>query len=321
MKSEPEEFFTDSYRGEGKFIKYLKMHWKKILVIITIIGGIISNQLIHPLFFPRVNKVTVEPLFIQLRDDNNKFYTVFKVNYHIDVPLFPLYKVFGTYFNLDAPGFKESTDFPKCNIFWLGTFYANQPYVDLPEKFKENWVNLDEINGKIQINLPLFFNVKSVEFSGYLAEETVLREQELTISNYYWWNYQCIDSSQPYAITRPEWQLLGYGEKLDSNTLFRFYEVRVKNLNNLEVRGYRITLRPYTNSRVCYDFYSVEKIMCGNNDCISIDLEPKETKKFLVLEIIKPEEIKDKNVKLNFTSETICFGAWKRYLELLSTSS
>ena len=82
-----------------------------------IITGFVSNEIVHPLFRPRVSELKTEPLFIHYIEPDYNIVT--KLTYTIDVPLLPRAWFFGSStFNLIAPErIKVNTQFKEDNPY------------------------------------------------------------------------------------------------------------------------------------------------------------------------------------------------------------
>jgi hypothetical protein len=291
--------------------------------------GILSNQLVQPLFEPRLNSFKVTPEYIQFRE-NDGYFTVFKVSYLIDAPLIPLNKNI----TLSIPGYHEDyVPLKPCNdIFIESSYFPFNPYIEITDDLLSARKNIDELKGKLTIKLATEpFMSKNVEFDLYLSEKTDLREQGLGLSNYYWWNDQCIDPTETYAITSPYDRLLGYGYVTytsGGNTTYALYERTIKNLNNLEVRGYLVNTDTDSFETICFDGIQLNTRTCKDDptkECISIDIEPKQTLKFLVMKPLKmqtydPYLQNEKPFELDGIGSVCSFG-WRKYLELTGSTN
>lgn len=222
--------------------------------------------------------------------------------YEIEVPFVPLFKDIV----LEVPGDKNK------NIQLITGRLEKNPDISIkisPEKLHYNFVNLSD--GKIPISITTYgFKRKTVIQNFLVREKVKVRSSE----NRQWWTDITIKPSLEVSVTG-YLQVIGTGIYA-STSGYLFYETRVTNHGDLPFRGYVLDLMG-KNAIVCDDFR--ELLTHGDDQgFILIDLHPGETKKLLILYPLPPEVSSPfTRYKFNFTSETICFGAWRKYMDMV----
>jgi len=274
------------------FLRSIKRHWK--FLIMLVISVAISDQIVHPLFFPRMSSVTVTPLFIQGNPffennsvyNNTDYYLVSKLTYRIDVPLFPI------------SGNKISLELPRSishqnKIFLLSGFLESNPYITYITPFYMNssFISYEELSGGIVIQINKNgFDLRQIDVNLYVAEKLENPQPSLGISMPLWWSSENLQPFEQFRVTTGYGNLLGYIQLKDNET-FAVYEYFIKNLGNLEVRGYNDRIYGNEYSIVCDGSIHLFGYPGKNSQVISIDLQPREMKRLLVIEKVDKRAI------------------------------
>lgn len=285
------------------------------LLLIGAVLGFLSNELIAPLISPRVSDIKITPIYIQSQEPDNpnagiKYYTLFDVEYEIELPYF----LFTTNFNLKMPGKVKGQ-----SIDLITSFQENNPYyeINLPQKsLSGSFLSYQQLKGVIPIIIKANAReIKKIHAHFIVREESDLHEGTASRSDYFWWTYTTISpiKSTGNIVTSPKMSFVGLGIDKYGN-YYRFYDVLIKSLTDLEIKGLRI---PFPHEfEFCNDGIKLDKEF---DIIISIDLEPKESKHILALSRIPADEKLGKtDFVFNFTSEDECYGQWLKYKELTS---
>lgn len=292
--------------------------WKWFNILITIIiAGILSNQVVTPLFYPRVSEIKITPLAIWGIEPNNPTqavhnYILFDVDYEIELPMDWRDEF---HFSLRMPGKENYNDI----IALITPFQENNPYyeVDFSEELKsDNFISREQLEGQIPITIKAnAWEIKKINAHFIIREKIDLTFSNIGRSDPYWWTDATIlpIQSRRGIVTDPHGSLIGYGIDQYGN-YYRFYDWVIKSLTDLEIRGLRVPINE--NQILCDDSIRLDK---EYDKFVSIDLEPKETRHMLMFSRVKdPErEIRDSHFIFNFTSETDCYGKWLKYKEII----
>ncbi len=294
-----------------------------------IITGIISNQLVQPLFTPRLSDMQITPLYVQFFEDGREYYTVHRVSYKIEAPVAPF---FGNNIDLKVPGYFSPFEddliwYPSQKVYLIGSLYEHNPYIKIPTKYFNRSTNIDleDSNGKLRVSLDTgFFSTKEVNFNIYIMEKADIEMSNLAYPNHRWWNHQSVSPDHEYNIARYG-QLLGYATntryKEDPNLDYHISEDRIKNMNDLPIRGFRVHVQE--DYLVCLDGIELNRIKECYGDtefCVKLDLDPKETKTLLIQHTVPASSVSPNSVRINYSSENRCPGLWAEYLSRYGNS-
>ena len=278
--------------------------------------GFLSNELISPLFSPRIANIEIVPLYIQgddpeTPDETVKYYTIFDVDYEIELPFFPLINKF----NLKLPG-KSRTQ----NIDIIISRLEIHPYyfIDLKEHLlsKGSFLPYDTIGGILPIRIKSSSReIKKIHIHLPVREENDLHHNTLGISDQYWWTHTNIFpiKTTGNAVTESEMVFIGYGQDQNKN-IFKFYDLIIKSLTNLEIKGLRIPITK--NHTFCSDGIKLNKEF---GRYISIDLNPREIKHILAYSKTS-KKMEDSDILINFYYDYAeeCYPAWLEYKEVVN---
>ena len=294
------------------FIKYEKF-FKKFTNTIKIIGfiitllitGFLANQLVQPIFVPRVSEVKVEPLYIQFIDDH--YYSVNKLIYNIEVPLIPI---------------KTSTEIKFLKNYEINTkFKQKNPYIDVDifGYTKPNFLKIDSTNITLKTN---GFKNKNLEQIFYVFEPiTIDNTGWFTYPEDFQWSDSELNTGYPCQVIGSNYNVLGYGKNIYGQ-YEKFSMKSIKSRCNLEIRNFKLPLiKDDENSQttIC----DGENEGRANKNSILISIRPGETKNILFVK--EQLDIFDKlainrtdTVIFNWTyqHESKCFYAWKKYQQL-----
>ncbi len=289
----------------------LYLNLLKLLLSITLVW-FVSNELVAPIFSPRVSEITITPIFIQSMQPNTPedpvyYYTIFDVRYDIEMPYFKLIDSL----NLRMPGRDEYQ-----NIDLITSLQENNPYytIDLNEtKLSGSFLSYKELNGKIPILIKANSReVKKISSHLIIREKNDLHSNSIVRSNHFWWTHTSIFpiKSTGNDVTDAYGSLIGYGNL--HGTFYSFYDIVIKSLTDLEIKGLYVP----TNLEIyCDNGVKLDKEF---NKYISIDLQPRETKHILgISRVTDNRTMLENSYKFNFTSETECYGQWLKYKELI----
>ena len=246
--------------------KLTRWQWIQIwgFVITIIIALFITNQIVQPLFSPRVTNMDITPLYIQSSDKD--YYLVAKVSYLIDVPLFPVDRSI----NLFLPGNAQlNTQFKEDNPHIT---------VDIFEKIEgvKNFESLKSIS--VSVNTDGFKN-KQLTSNFYIVEkldkERLVGRGNIGYSDNYWWNWLSISPIIECMVTTPDRSFVGYGTYGDRK--FSFTQIQIRNNCDLEIKGYR--MRSDDSELICDD--DVE--LAVGDGYVSFDINPRETKRLILV--------------------------------------
>jgi len=291
--------------------------WLTQLIITLIVIGFVSNELISPLISPRVSNIKITPLYIQSEqpqnpDDMIKYYTLFKVEYEIEFP----YILMNNKLDLRLPG---KSIYQNRNIDLITSLQENNPYyeIDLSEEFLDrgSFLSYEKINGILPIKIKTNSReIKKIYAKFIIREINDIHGINFERSDHYWWTHSTISpiESTGNMVTHSYMSSIGFG--IDQRgKYYRFYDLVVKSLTDLEIKGLRISVmeRPI----FCDEGIELDK---EYNKYISIDLQPREIRHILaVSEVPETKKIMETDVVFNFTSETQCYGQWLKYKELV----
>lgn len=288
--------------------------WLTQLIITLIVIGFVSNELISPLISPRVSDIKITPLYIQSEQPPNpkdgiKYYTLFQVEYEIEFPYFLMYDKL----NLRLPG-KSIYQ----NIDLITSLQENNPYyeIDLSEELLDwgSFLSYEKINGILPIKIKTNSReIKRIYAKFIIREINDIHGINFERSDNYWWTHSTISpiESTGNVVTHSHMSLIGFGRN-QWGDYYRFYDVVIKSLTDLEIKGLSISVteRPI----FCDEGIELNK----EYKYISIDLQPREIKHMLaVSKVPETKKITETNVVFNFTSETPCYGQWLKYKELI----
>jgi len=283
-------------KKENIFLRFIKKHWKFLITIfITLFfSGIIANQIVQPLFFPRISSITVTPLFIQGNplfennsiNNNTDYYLVSKLTYKIDVPLFP---ISGNKISLELP----RSIFHQNKIFLLSGFLESNPYITYITSFYMNssFISYEELGGQILIKIKKRgFDLRQIDVNLYVAEKLENPQPSLGASMPRWWSTENLQPFEQFQVTRGYGNLLGYIQ-LKNNETFVVYEYFIKNLGNLKVRGYNDVIYGNEYFIVCEGNIQLFGYPGKDSQVIFIDLQPGEMKRLLVIKKVDKRTI------------------------------
>jgi hypothetical protein len=286
-------------KKENIFLRFIKKYWKLIKIFVTLIFSyIIANQVVQPLFFPRISSITVTPLFIQgnpLFENNSiykntDYYLVSKLTYKIDVPLFPCFPILGSD--------KISLELPRSishqnKIFLLSGFLESNPYITYipPFYINSSFISYEELGGQILIQIKKWgFDLRQIDVNLYVAEKLENPQPSLGASMPRWWSNENIQPFEQFQVTRGYGNLLGYMQLKDNET-FVVYEYFIKNLGNLKVRGYNDVIYGNEYFIVCEGNIQLFGYPGKDSQVIFIDLQPGEMKRLLVIKKVDKRTI------------------------------
>lgn len=305
--------YVVSNKKEGeKYWNYIQLIFLGSGLLFT---GILTNQLVQPLVSPRVEDISIKPLYIQTMGEYPKlpdYYAVFEVTYNIAIPLFPFYRNI----TLKLPG----EDVTGENLYFITQMLRKNPYFNLglDERFLGTFLSYKGIAGSIPIIISInAFEAKKIDVKFLVAEKIDFNEASIAQSDFYWWTDTTIapEIINRNIITWPYGSILGYGRRKPLGVFRSFHDEAIKNLANIEIRGHKI--RVGKGSIWCYEGIEQSTEHLEDGDYISIDLEPRETKHLLVLTPIDSSDVNKKSFQFDYWSETECPGAWLKYKELM----
>ena len=286
---------------ENKTLNFFKKNlpWIVPTILTILITIFVSNEIIHPLFKPRVSEFKTEPLFIQYIEGN--YYIVTKLVYTIDVPLFPTFPLLGSYYlKLKAPErVSVNTQFKEVN-----------PYIE-ELTFNESVQNFKEV-GKFYIKLNTHdTSLKTLSKVYYVAQkldkDRFANRAVVGASDNYFWNDLTISPILECMVAKEYESEIAYLRFY--NQLFTLNRYLIKNNCDLEVKGYKIK---------DYGLYCDGDISLKEADGErSLDLKPRELKKLLVIKSDNQPRIYNHTLVLNLSnspnSDAGCLFLWNDY--------
>ena len=280
--------------------KLLKSDTSRFIITI-LITGLLANQLIQPIFTPRVSEVKVEPLYIQFVDDH--YYSVNKLIYNIEVPLIPIERSIEIKF---LKNYKINTKFEKRN-----------PYIDVKvfEDSKPNFINVDSTNITIKTN---GFKNKNLEQIFYVFDPIDIDTTGwFTYPEDFQWSDSKLNTGYPCQIIHSNnYQVLGYGKNMYGR-YEQFFLISIKNRCNLEIRNFKLDInenKDNSQTTIC----DGENEGRANKNSILIELRPGEIKNILFVKDFLSEFdkrfITNTSIFFNWTyqPESKCYYAWKK---------
>ncbi|MBW2974769.1 hypothetical protein KY366_03550 [Candidatus Woesearchaeota archaeon] len=311
-------------------------HWWKTLQIsgFLIMLGItllITNQVVQPLFSPRISEMEITPLHIKLEQSNDfndiRYFGIYEVSYVIETPFFYNNKPIV----VELPGRLDDSTFLEKNAEWTSYYTLNHPYYiinlskNLFKKIRGNhgWIDIKLLERKIPLIIkPNAREMRKITVKFWLREEIdSLYRPHLTLQDSDWYSANQIaptDFKRDFA-TEPEFIPIGYAVRKPYNSTYEFGLIKIRSLSDIEIEN--IAIETHDVETVCDGVMPLKKV--GKNKYILTTLKPKETKTFFTLtsakEIGKNKEIMDYDYVFNFTSSAypFCYGIWREQKELL----
>jgi hypothetical protein len=274
----------------------------------TVLAIIITNQVVHPMFSPRLSEYTSEPLYIQMKGDDG-YRLVVELSYTIEVPLFPFKNSIIIRLPNKEDPFANSDDIEISELNGKDNPYVRIPLFESTEQIDKTLKSIELIidsNG---------FEIKEVTQEIYLEEKLNSRITEGVIGwqSRYWYNDLALEPIIECNVLNSREDTIGYAKWKD-----KFYELRKKDfLNNcdLDVRGLQNILYD-VDSFACDEQNSLEY---GNNKYIKFDIDAREEKRILIVKEIGsvPEHIKQSSIiEIQRTEHEDCFNFWNAYKKL-----
>lgn len=289
----------------GKFQNISKLI--AFFVGVILIGGIITNQIIQPIFTPRISEIKFEPMYVQyLRDIGNNWYEVNKVTYSIEVPLFPNFKLLGKTLG------KNTTILKFPNSIKINKHLKNKnPYIYVPlfEDRDSNFIDTNSI--KIILHTDAWMN-RNLEQIFYIYNPTDMKISGFSDPVDFQWNFQELNSGYPCNIIKTNKKLVGFGQS--DSKYYRFYIQSIKSRCNLDIRLFPLEIIKENYQTICLN---ENKVIPNDRNEIIIDISPKEIKNILFIEDPLNQHPENAIVfNWTYSEDSICFYAWRKYQEL-----
>ena len=302
----------------------IKLRWWISFIVTLFVSGLLANQLVQPLFSPRISDYNIAPMYIQsLRDDEKvDYYVVSMATYSIDVPLLRS----NTKRNLRLiSGHKDYDYYLQSNMDLICHLQEDSPYVLLDYKGvckNSNYVDIKDINAKITAKIiPNGFEIKNVKSILYIREKLdYVSESNIARDDPTWWTTSIIHPSgiKRDLVSRGS-RLLGLGILEDNNVTFKFTELVIKNEADLPIKGYKVKvdLNEKSYNEVCYDGMRLSTERIRDDEYLSVNLEKGQSKKFLVIDKADEYIIKYADItRFTFKGYSFCSDGWLKYKEL-----
>ncbi len=279
------------------------------------IGLLITNQIVQPLWSPRISEMTISPLYIQLdtADQLNppKYYGVYKVSYRIQNPLLRR----NTSLNLQLPGrTKESSFREPSDAQWIFYYQVQDPHyiIDITEeeirKKRDSRGFIDIADLTIPIVLQksgLKQRETSIEL--FLREETSAGHIDYSFSNPGWYSDNKVMPTffNGEFYTQPKSTSLGFAINKYTN---RTYEVGLITLKSLtDVRVNSLAINGAEKDWICAGPVELSK----QSGHVLVELAPHQTINLITIDRFEGESPKWANTFLFRGGESeMCPGIW-----------
>ncbi len=257
--------FNSYYDGSKKHYDFFKLFIGIFLV------GIISNQLIQPMFFPRISEMTVTPQYVINFGDNYEL--VSKHSYIIDLPLFPSTPSIGSNeLDLKLPP-------PKYGQEKYLLFIENNPYMQFLYDFdSKDRITYNKSTDVISVNFTTdAWHVKSLNTDLYISEKT---GQMLCYQDY---NRQPnVTDEFPLDFRLFCKDYLGdYVHDLKEDQYYTLNINEIRNIGDLEIKGFKYLNLDNNTVHVCENDIELHIDDDINGKSVTIDLKPGDIKKLV----------------------------------------
>lgn len=279
-----------------------------ISIIVTIvIVGIISNQVVQPMFSPRLSTFTVtEPLYVQSQIENKiEYYKVFKVSYEIEPALFGSMPQNLT---ISLPGKLNRDIFsPTSDIEFISQLREANPYANimLPQKLNnDNFIDIEKLGGDLKVVIYTNgWDIKKFTLDLFFREQTEINEADKTSPIHRWWSTSTISPESPIIIENYYMSPIVYAilNRDDGKYMYELKALVLENKNDIEVRGYAIPIFDNT-IRVCEGSVGLNIKGYKGGDYIDLDLFPHETRTILFFKTIPENTAIPSYRTINITS-------------------
>ena len=289
------------------------------IVITIIFTGIIANQLVQPLFEPRVSDIKYNlasfNCVVNPEDEEVKCYGIFELQYEIEFPLI----LYNNIIDLHLPRPKE-----PGNLQIMCDYKKIKPYFNEIDFCEDNsFVNFDKINYTIKLNLmTTALRVRSDTYSLIIRDEVDLSPGNPAFNEPVWYSQNSISPLEvPKKIfTKGPILEVGYLEIKPSNSYYIIYKLSIKSLVDSWING--LPINSQTGGKD-YDFVCDEDIKLGivqekDIHVFITQLGPREEKYFLALSRISQEEfnqtIEERYAQVfPMRGRTDCYDFWNYF--------
>ncbi len=256
------------------------------LIVEILILGVIANQLIQPMFFPRISEMSVTPQYVINFGDNYEL--VSKHSYSIDLPLFPSTPLIGSNsLDLKLPPSRYGQE--KYLLF-----IENNPYMHLHDFDSKDSITYNKSTDRISVNFTTdAWHVKSLNTDLYISEKTG------PVRCHVGYN-RPPDGTDDFWLFCNNYKLDDYVHPVGTE-YYRLKIHEIRNIWDLGIKGYKFDVNDDT-ARVCEN--NIELPI--DDGSVTFDLNPSDTKKLISVIRSEKEPTNERKVH-NLTTNYLCY--------------